>query len=223
MGAFTVTITQSGSTAAGTDGCIIVVTGQNASPIGATASAQNTTPSLAITPNATGSWVYGSNLGLTGTYTPNGSTTYKTNHSGQGLEYIALRSTATTTAATPVTLGGSAGVNSISICLCEILAGTGALAEDSSSPGGFNTTTLTATSPAFNPPANSLIVLMVQLNGGSGTVNLTVSDTSGLSLTWTPQIAVHTTGTGYSGVLTALMPPLADKAPYPISSYTGLF
>lgn len=205
---FTVTVTQSGSSAAGSEAYLVVVTGQAASPIGASVATPSTVPAATLSsPAATGSWVYGANLGLIGTYTPNGSTTYKSNLGGQGLEYVFLRSTGTTTAGTAITLGGTATVNSISTSLLEIKPSTpGSLAENASSPGVFHSTTATTTSAAFTPPAGSLLVLMVATNGASGTVNVGITDTSGLGLTWTEQIALHTTGTGYTGVWTAVMP-----------------
>ena len=200
----TVTVTQGGSTAAGTDMAVYVITGQNASPIGISASATNTTPSLATgTGVTTGSWVYGSNLGLIGTYTANGATTYKQNHGGQGLEYISMRSTATMTGGVSATIGGTAGVNSISICLLEILAGTG-LAEDASSPGGVNSTTLTVSTGSFTPPASSLLVAMVQTNGNL-VVTVTMSDTLG-GLTWTERVKQNSSGNGYAGIWTAPVP-----------------
>lgn len=205
--AFTITATQTGSTAVGTAGSCIVVTGQASSPIGATTSIASTTSSLAITPTGTGSYVYGSILGLIGTYTLNGSTSLKQDHPGQGLEYLSIRSTATTTASTPVTLGASAQTaNGISESLLEILAGPNGLHEDASTPAAFSSTTITVTSAAFAPPPGSILVVMLQTNGAAGTVNATITDNSGLGLTWTEQIALHTAGTGYSGVWTAVVP-----------------
>lgn len=201
----TVTVTQGGSTAAGTDAYLAVVTGQAASPIGINASATNTTPSLATgTGVTTGSWVYGSNLGLIGTYTPNGSTTYKQNRGAQSLEYVSMRSTGTMTGGSSATIGGTAGVNSISIALLEILKGAGSLAEDASSPGGFSSSTLTASSTSFTPPALSLLVLMVQTNGNL-VVTVSISDTLG-GLTWTERVKQNSSGNGYAGIWTAPVP-----------------
>jgi hypothetical protein len=206
---FTVTATQGTSVAIGTSLLVKVLTGQAASPVGTIASATSTTPSLAITPAATGSWVYGADLGLTGTYTANGSTTYQATSSGGGLEYLQARTTATTTAATPVTVGGTAGVNSISICLCEIEAGAG-LAEDASGPAvAFLSGATAVTTAAFTPPAGSLLVAVIATNGGSGATSMAVTDTSGLGLTWTQQVKQNGTGNGYSGIWTAAMPPAA--------------
>ena len=210
---FTVTATQAGSVAIGTALLVKVVTGQAASPIGQTASATSTTPSLSITPNGTGSWVYGANLGLSGTYTPNGSTTYQANSSGGGLEYIPMRTTGTTTASTPVTVGGTAGVNSISIALLEILKGAGSLAEDASSPAdAFLSTATAVTTAAFTPPAGALLVAMVATNGGAGTTTMGITDTSGLGLTWTERVTQHGAGNGYSGVWTAKVPGASRTA-----------
>jgi hypothetical protein len=210
---FTATATQGGSVAIGTALLLKVITGQAASPIGQTASATSTTPSQAITPNATGSWVYGANLGLTGTYTANGATTYEANNSGGGLEYIRMRTAATTTAATPVTVGGTAGVNSISIALLEILAGAG-LAEDASSPAGAFLSNATAVSTAaFAPPAGSLLVAMVATNGGGGATTVALTDSSGLGLTWAEAVRQNGAGNGYSGIWTALVLSAAAAIP----------
>jgi hypothetical protein len=211
----TVTITQGGSTAAGTDGCVLVFTGQAGSPVGATAAATNTTPSISVTPNATGSFVVASNLGLTGTYNAVSGTTIKSLHSGQSLEYVGTITTGTTTGGTPLTIGCTASVNSISIVAAEILAGSGTLALHASSPNGFTTTTLTATSNSFSPPPGSLIVLLVQLNGGSGSVTVTVTDTFG-GLTWTPQgTTQNTAGNGMTAIYTAVMTPLVPPLNIP--------
>lgn len=124
----TVTVTQGGSPAAGTNAYLVVVTGQNASPIGINASVTSTTPSVATGAGVTtGSWVYGANLGLAGTYTANGATTYKADNTvgATGLEYVSMRSTGTMTGGVSATIGGTATVNSISICLLEILKGAG--------------------------------------------------------------------------------------------------
>jgi hypothetical protein len=207
----TVTITQGGSTAAGTDGFCFVFTGQNASPIGISQSATNTTPSLATgTGVTTGSLVVASNLGLAGTYTANADTTYKFDHQGQGLEYISMISAATMTGGVSKTIGGTAGVNSISIVLLEILKGSGALALDSSTPAGFTSTGLSATSASFTPPASSLLVVAAQTNGNV-VVTATVSDT-GLGLTWTERVKQNTSGNGYSGIWTAPVPAAAVSA-----------
>jgi hypothetical protein len=204
--AFTVTATEAGSSDIGISLVVKVITGQAASPIGQTAVVHGTTPSLAITPLATGSWIYGSNLGLAGTYTPNGSTTYEANSSGAGLEFISMRSTGTTTASTPVTVGGTATVNSIGVALLEIESGTG-LAEDASSPAQAASNTLkTVTTASFTPPSGALLVALAQSNGSTGVCTMGITDTSGLGLTWTEQIKQNATGTGYCGTWTAVLP-----------------
>ena len=207
----TVTITQGGSVAAGSDGFVSVYTGQNATPIGVVASATNTTPNLGITPGATGSLVIGANLGVLGAYTANGSTTYKFDHAGQGLEYISMVSSATTTAATPVTIGGTAGVNSISIVLLEIKKGAGALVLDGSTPAGLTSTTTSVTSASFTPPSGSLLVLAAELNGGGGSVTAAITDTLG-GLTWTEQVKQNMAGNWYAGIWTAVVPTPAPSA-----------
>lgn len=199
----TVTATQGGSTDIGTGLLVRVVTGQAASPAGASASATSPVPSLPVTPTGTGSWVYGSNLGVSGTYTPNAATTYQQQSPQSGLELIGLRSSATTTSGTPVTLGGTATAASIAITLLEILKGTG-LAEDASSPAAVVSGTIAATTAAFTPPGSSLLVAMVNSNGGGAVTTMAVTDTSGL--TWTEQVKQDGAGNGYTGIWTAAVP-----------------
>jgi hypothetical protein len=156
--------------------------------------------------------VYGANLGLAGAYTANGATTYEADNSGDGLEYIGMRSASTTTSGTPVTVGGTAGVNSISIVLAEIESGTG-LAEDASSPAvAFVSNATTVTTAAFTPPAGSLLVAMVTTNGGGGATTAAVTDTSGLGLAWAEAVRQNGAGNGYSGIWTAPVPSGAAAA-----------
>lgn len=200
----TVTVTQGGSTDVGTNAFLVVLTGQPPNPVGKTDGATSATPSFAFTPNATGSYVYGSSLALAGTDTPNAATVFKRNGTGQGLQYVSLRSSAPTTAATPVTLGGT-GVTGVSIALAEFLADT----EDASSPGGFNSSTPSVTSPAFTPPAGSVMALMIQTNGGAGIVTMGVTDTLGLGITWTEvsvPVGGNLAGNGYAGVWAGKFP-----------------
>lgn len=197
----TVTATQGGSTASGIRAFVRVVTGAAASPIGQANGVTSTTPSISVTSTTAGSLVYGSNLGLAGTYTPNAATIYQANNTvgATGLQYISLRSTSTVAGGT-VTLGGTAGVNSISIVVQEILSGAG-IAEDASSPAAFGGTGLTATSASFNPPT-SLLVVSVQSNGGGGATTMAITDTLG-GLTWTERIKQNGAGNGYAGIWTA--------------------
>src|SRR5271166_2786078 len=117
----TVTATAAGSVDNGISVTLAVLTGQAASPIGISASATSTTPSLATgTGVTTGSLVYGALLGLTGTLTPNAATTIKQDTSGNGLEYVELRSTTVMVGGVSATLGGT-GITGISISLLEIL------------------------------------------------------------------------------------------------------
>jgi hypothetical protein len=207
MATFTVTATQGGSTTDSIALFVAVVTGAGASQPGAVAAATNTTPSDSITPQASGSWVYGSVLGIAGTYTVvSGTTTKQDAHSVGGLDLISCRTTSTTTASTPVTVGYTATSNGISIALCEILNSAG-LAEDGSTPAGVSTALATTISTAsFTPPAGALLVAMVQSNGGAGSVTISITDTSGLGLSWVEQEKQNGAGNGYSGVWTAAIP-----------------
>jgi hypothetical protein len=203
--AFTVTAVEHGTIAAGMAIVLKVLTGAAVLQPGAVNSAASATPNLSITPNNNNSLIYGSVLGLTGTYTANGSTTSSQNVTGSGLRYLQCRSTSMTTAGVAQTIGYT-GATSISMCLCEINA-AGTLVEDASSPAPTGYVGLTTeTTASFSPPPGSLLVLMVATNGGSGVVSLTVSDTSGLGLIWAQQVSQAGIGNGYSGIWTARVP-----------------
>ena len=101
MATFTVTATEGGSTTNGIALLVKVITGQAASQPGTVAGATQTGPNLSITPQATGSLVYGAIIGLSGTYTAEGSTTLVQNSAHAGLQFVEVRTTSTTTALTP--------------------------------------------------------------------------------------------------------------------------
>ena len=222
----TVTAAQAGTgIEAGMALTVKVLTGQAASPIGTTGNSGTiTTPQLAITPGFTGSWVYGADCVAVGgvTFTPAATTTFSynaTNNNGSTTwSFGTYRSTAATTASTPVTLGATAPTSSAGatgLAQCEIKAGTG-LAEDASAPATAVTTAATSVvTGSFTPPPGSLLVAMAvsHATGNTGEAStLAVSDTSGL--TWTPQaVATVTAGTGtfqIAGVWTAPVPGGTD-------------
>jgi hypothetical protein len=198
----TVTATRSGAGISGGMALAVkAVTGAAVTQNGAVAASETVTvPQLAITPAGNGSWVYGALLNgdAATAYTANGATTFGQNaaDSTSGATYGAFRSTGTTTAATPVTLGGSApseGSGYIYIALAEILA-AGTLAEDSSSPAALSSSSASSlTTASFSPPAGALLVAMTSSDwSGSGSVTFTVS---GGGYTW-----VQLSGTGTVGL-----------------------
>src|SRR5258707_9760751 len=147
------TATAGGSVQNGIALTVKVLTSASASQPGAVAGVAGTTPSQAITPSGTGSWVYGANLGLAGTYTANAATTpYLYDVApGDGLEHVHMRTAATTTSGTPVTVGGTATANSISVALAELLA-AGALAEGACRPPNVSHSAARTISPPPLPP-----------------------------------------------------------------------
>lgn len=194
--ALTVTATQGGSgTFNGIALTVRALTGAAVTQNGATGSdsATLTAPQKSITPGATGSIIYGAvyNDAAATSFTPNGSTTFSQNvtFAGDGATFGTFRSLATTTALTPVTVGGSAPsgqpTGTLWWCAAEILA-SGTLAEDASSPAGVSTTSATTIATAsFTPPAGSLLVAQVSCNySGTGTLTMVVTDSTG-RLTWT--------------------------------------
>ena len=203
----TVTATQGGAATAGMAVVLKVVTGAALAQPGAVASVLSATPSDTLTPQASGSWVYGAILEAgTAALSELADTTFEQSVTGNGLGYYALRSASATTGGTPATYGASGTVHGISTVLCEILA-AGTLAEDASSPAvsGF-VNSEEFTTAAFTPPAGSLLVLMTSANGDTGTTTMSVTDTLGLGLTWTEQAKANGSSSGYSGVWTAQIP-----------------
>ena len=201
--------TQSGSTFNGMALAVKVLTGAHATQNGAVAFANViTTPSLGITPNANGSIVYGSIVNANGTtlWTALASTTFIQNISDvtNGSCYGTYRSTATTTASSPITLGASAPSGTAGgISQAEILT-SGTLAEHASAPTAVSTDAAqTVATAIFTPPAGSLIVAIVSSDGGVGICNMTVV---GGGLTWTELVKANDSGDGYAGVWIARVP-----------------
>jgi len=183
-------------------------------------------PQAPVTPNASGSLVYGAatlNLASASavTFTPGTHTTFSQNASSAGNPgtYGTFRSTAATTAGTPVTLGGTAPVNPyFTVALAEILAAPGSSLSETATaaasgmaPGDFATTAVSQTAVFAVPPAaGSLLVAMVSANSywPYGSAVVTITDSSGLA--WTP--LVQQPSLSYSGVWIA-------QVPAPPSSY----
>jgi hypothetical protein len=171
-------------------------------------------PQAAITPTASGSYVYGAvteNLNVTAgtTYTANASTTFIQNNSstGNGSVYGTFRSKNATTANTPVTLGGSTPDNSTTTAaLAEIFAAPGSTLTEIATaiatgltPGNFNTGYVSQTAIFTAPPAvNTLLVAMVSTNSYFTLGNASVTITDSGNLTWTALAEVFYPS--YSGV-----------------------
>ena len=210
MTAMTVTVTAASGRFAL---AVKVLTGAAASQPGATATSVTAT-SAAITPTGTGSIIYGAYQDSNSVYpaTANAATSIISDADGFGHEAVNFRATATTTSGTPVTVGLTphGGEASIALALCEILA-AGTLTEDASSPaptpvGSSNMAFGTSlTSASFTPPAGALLVVMASDDSST----LTITDTSGLGLTWTQQVLAAETGGSFSmwaGIWTAQIP-----------------
>jgi hypothetical protein len=220
MASLTVTVTDTGGQTVGALDVKVLtgaaaVAGQNGQTAVATISSG--TAALSITPNNTGSWVYGGQLyfqsGFAGTLTANGNTAYRAQINNSNNVSATLRSSSTTTAATPVSLGAtnnseSAGV----IALAEIIA-TGTLAEDASAPATVTGSTTSLTTASFTPAAG-LIVVMAAGNAGAGTSALSISDSFGL--TWTLLASREIAGNGGAMVWIANSPNAATAGtPWP--------
>lgn len=201
---FTITGKQTNS-AAPISMLVKVLTGASATQPGSTASS-NDSCSLSITPNDTGSWIYGTfqqppaylKGALSGTTYEVQDTTYF----GTSLTAIYARSTGTTTANTPITIGDQnttdlplSDTDGYGVALVEIVA-DGTLAEDSSAPAFVGSTSATSVTTAiFSPPSDSLLVVMLNTWNELGGI----TDTSGQGLTWT----IQATEGGYATIYTA--------------------
>lgn len=214
-----VTATEGGSTGSGMILSVKVITGGALTQNGAvavTSGAALSPPELAITPNATGSIVFGAMLtageGSGSSYTPTGATTYYTNTVQSDIQYGTLRSTSATTTSTPVTLGGTAptGNTTGGIALAEVLVASGAtLAVDASTPADTAYAAVTTlTCAAFTPPLGALLVVMAVGLSGSGQATMTITDTAGLGLSWTALEQANAADNGYAGVWIAQIPSL---------------
>ena len=199
---FTVTATEGGAGGVSIAASLVVVSGQSGTGATATASAL----SASITPNATGSLIFGSVLATPGAFTGVSGTTIIQDQTDTGLEYGSVRSTSTTTGGTPETVGvTSSGGTGITTSLLEITT-SGTLSISPSTPPGSGLGGTSVTSPAIAPPAGSMLVLMVQSNGTAGVATVAVTDTSGLGLHWTESVKDNGSGLGYTGVWTAVIP-----------------
>jgi hypothetical protein len=210
--AFAVKAAQGGGMGGGMGLTVRIVTGASMDQSGA-ATATGTALTQAITPNYTGSILYGALMGLSGTYTANGSTTFLLN-AFDGVRNISMENASATTSGTPVTLGASAGGAARNIGLLEIVP-RGLLAEDTAdAPVPLVSGGTTVTSAVFAPPRGTLLVAIVTSNGSASSTSVTVSDTSGLGtagagLKWAQRVFSNISSggaAGYSGIFTARMP-----------------
>jgi hypothetical protein len=215
--AMTVTATQGGTTTPGIDLMVLLFSGaQTPAAIaaggktGTKAFTANGALQLAITPNATGSLVVGSmNNGVATAFTMLASTTLKAGvaNATQGNEYGIIVSAATTTAATPVTLGASAPTTAEGqIALAEILTAGSLATSSATAPANASSTTLTAIATAsFTPNPGDLVVPIVSCSGGNGgTQTVTLANTGGL--TFTNLVTANTAFYGVNAIWAAQMP-----------------
>lgn len=205
-----VTATETGVTNNGMSLSVKMLTGAAAVQNGASNSSTSiTTPSLAVTPNATASLVYGAiiNANSTTVWTALANTTFAINFSDatNGAVYGNYRSTGSTVASSSITLGASAptGAASGGIAEAEILASTGLL-ESAASPAAVTTTSATTVSTAtFTAITGALLVATVCADSGAGVVGVTVS---GGGLVWVEIVKAASSPNGYAGVWMARVP-----------------
>jgi hypothetical protein len=230
LASYVVTATASGTHSVNGIGMDVkVLTGQAAVQNGAAVNlVPANPPQVPITPHATGSIVYGALANITGAnivpYTPNAATTFELNDAETvvtNVTYATFRGTSVTTAAVPVTVGGTAPLANSRMCAAEILALAGGpgLNEDASSPAlpAVVTGAKTISTASFTPPAGSLLVAQVSsaYDGSGNPITMTVSSTGGL--TWTELSADPV---GATSVWIAAVPP-ASNASYVFAYLEG--
>ena len=209
---FTVTAAQGGTTANKMAVVVKVVTGAALSQPGATFAAAALSDS--VTPQASGSQIYGALTGTGAGASPTAEpacSPFLQSVAGTN-RYAQFHLAATTTEGMPVLVGSSAGI-AVAIAGAEILA-AGTLAEDPSAPANSGVVTGTSvTTAAFTPPEGALLVVMVSSLAGSGVQTMSLSDTSGLGLTWTELAKFNASTAGYNGVWAAQVPSSPTTAP----------
>ena len=128
--------------------------------------------------------------------------------------------TGTVTSGTPLTFGAGstpASADHENWAAYEIPASGGTITVDGSSPAGvFGDILTSATTASFSPPAGAVLVAMAAAGGTgvAGALTCTITDTSGLGMTWTQRV-VSSTNDGFQPcfVFTATVPTAApDKA-----------
>ena len=199
-----ITATQGGSTGPGMVLRILVLTGAAAVQSGASATGQPV-GQVSITPNQTGSRVYGGAVGSNVVATPNAATTQfdSIQDSGNTGSYNTFKATATSVATVAETIGDT-NATYVGVALYEVQQ-AGTLTEDASAPPVASTTTTTSLASAnFTPPGGSLLVALIAADGGAGTVTMTVS---GGGLTWVAKAEAHGGTQDYAGVWIAQVPP----------------
>lgn len=210
--AFTVTATQGGATANGLLLRVKVLTGTAATQNGATVSIATALHASIVT-TVTGSLVYGalSADAVAGAFSAEPLCTLTDNfHDTVNGEYYGSFRTTSATGTPGSTLVGSTTSNANpDMAAVEILP-NGTITEDASGPAAATATgATTVTTASFTPPAGSLLVAMVGSDGaanGSTLTTMSVTDTSGLGLTWTQVVHASSTATCYAGVWLAQVP-----------------
>jgi hypothetical protein len=184
-----ITVTATSSGAGSANGILLAVRVINNGSLTQNGASTNstavTTPQLAITPTASGSWVYGViGTGAAGTAfsSIDGNTTSIFNANVvSGSNWGVYRSTSgTTTSSTTYgwTLPTETAGNYYTAC-AEILS-NGTISEDASTPAIASTSSaLTITTASFTPPASSILIAAVSAQwSGTGAVSLALSDSA---------------------------------------------
>jgi hypothetical protein len=231
---FTITVTSTGTQTAapGVTFDTKVYTGATEYANGAVATnqtASGTANTVSMTPKSGSSqivWASSDGSSLTnGMIAATNNTTYEAfgGVAGDNAAFVFGHYTGTVTSGSAVTVGATMNTSGDSRTLSafEILSTSGSTTPvlDGSSPAQVNATSASSgTTASFNPPAGSVIAVLVVIGGtnNTGTVGCTISDTSGLGLVWTQRAAVSHTLTGidcFSCIFTTTVPPTATFTP----------
>ena len=164
-------------------------------------------PSATLTPAQSGSLIV---LGLDGdaTFTAEPNNTYDdTGTIATSENYADGRYTGTVTSGTGVTVGSSASVSGSACLAAYELVPNGTPAMDGSTPAAGTSTSNPVTSPSFTPPAGAVLAAVVPYDSTASSPTITISDTSGLGLTWTKRVQFDGGGFAHGAVIyTATIP-----------------
>lgn len=218
MTSLTVKAQQSGATAVGCALRVVVLTGASLTQNGATATQNGAAAHQAtIVTTATGSWVFGAGFDVGSVaLSANANTTgVDSTHLSDGITHGTCRAASLTGTPGSISIGWSTPTDSGMLALAEAMP-SGTLTADPSGPAFITSNTTSVTTASFTPPDGSMLLALVTTNGGAGVVNCTMSDTSGLGLTWTPLIENHPSSAGYSGIHYTFMPVTSALSAQPV-------
>lgn len=212
--AFTVTAnTSGGSTPHMSLKAVVLTSAIEAGGASVNNTASSGAPNFSLTPNFTGGHpffaIYDGTGGSSGQYTASTNNTLLDNTIGNQLDaFCDGHYSGSTTASTPVTVGCSAPSGSdTQLWAAYEIKPNGTVTIDGSTPAVATAATSAVTTASFTPPNGSVICLLITINSSSGTAIVSsISDTSGLGLTWTQRANEGVAANGTASIYTTTIP-----------------